>query len=168
MNPLARAEKVLRTQALSYPGVTEEFPWGHRALKVKGKAFAFLTYEHHALSMSVKLPVSNAEALMMPFAEPTHYGLGKSGWVTSTFGESDDIPLEILGGWLEESYRAIAPKRLSADLGEGAPGAPRAAHRTSKPGASTPSRKPGGKTASRPKARSASATRTPSGRPPRR
>ena len=30
------------TLALSYPGAHEEFPWGERVVKVKGKVFVFL------------------------------------------------------------------------------------------------------------------------------
>lgn len=42
---LAWAVDALREQGLGYPESTEDFPWGHRALKVKGKAFAFLALE---------------------------------------------------------------------------------------------------------------------------
>src|SRR5690348_4488209 len=73
-------EAKLRELALSYPDTYEEFPWGDRALKVKPnkKVFVFMG----PASMSVKLPHSAADVLDMPYAEPTHYGLGKSGWVT--------------------------------------------------------------------------------------
>ena len=60
----------------------------------------------------MKLPDSNAYALMQPYAERTGYGLGKSGWVTCTFRDGDEIPLDLLDEWLEESYRAVAPKKL--------------------------------------------------------
>jgi predicted DNA-binding protein (MmcQ/YjbR family) len=55
-------------------------------------------------------------ALMLPFAEPTHYGLGKSGWVTAQFGVRDEIPLALLREWIDESYRAVAPKKLIAQI----------------------------------------------------
>lgn len=52
-------------------------------------------------------------ALMLPFAEPTGYGLGKSGWVTATFNAGEKAPpVALLKQWLDESYRAIAPKKL--------------------------------------------------------
>jgi hypothetical protein len=38
--------------------------------------------------------------------------LGKSGWVTASFGPRDKPPLDLLAFWLAESYRAIAPKKL--------------------------------------------------------
>jgi hypothetical protein len=37
-------------------------------------------------------------------------------WVTATFGPTDQPPVEILKGWIVESYRAVAPKKLVAEL----------------------------------------------------
>ena len=113
---LERVESSLRDFALAYPESSEEFPWGHRAIKVKGKTFVFLSLEQGELSLSAKLPLSGVAALALPFASPTHYGLGKSGWVTARFAKGDEIPLELLEAWIDESYRAIAPKKLVARL----------------------------------------------------
>ena len=109
------AEAALRAQGLAYPEATEEFPWGHRALKVRGRAFVFKSREE-GLSLSVKLPSSSHVALDLPFTEPTGYGLARSGWVTARFARGDRVPAEILALWLEESYRAVAPKRVVAQL----------------------------------------------------
>ena len=106
----------LRDAALCYPGTDEHFPWGETAIKVKGKSFLFMRGEDHALSLSVKLPHSREDALALPFTEPTHYGLGKSGWVTSSFKRGDDVPVGVLKDRLDESYRAVAPKKLVASL----------------------------------------------------
>jgi len=106
-------EKELRRIAMTYPEVREEFPWGERAFKVAKKVFVFLGSDGKDVSMSVKLPESNEMALQFPFAEPTHYGLGKSGWVTLNFGEGDDVPMFLLEGWIGESYRAVAPRKLA-------------------------------------------------------
>lgn len=113
---LARCESELRGFALGFPGVTEDFPWGHRAFKVNKKAFVFMSAEDGRLSLSVKLPASHGMALMLPFAEPTGYGLGKSGWITATFATGAEVPIPILRAWFVESYRAIAPKKLAAQL----------------------------------------------------
>jgi hypothetical protein len=77
------------------------------------------------LSFSVKLPVSGDFALTLPFTEPTGYGLGKSGWVTVRLSSKDATPLDMLVAWIEESYRAVAPKKLVTllDAGEEEPGA---------------------------------------------
>ena len=60
----------------------------------------------------MKLPDSNAYALMQRFAERTGYGLGKSGWVTCRFRPGEEPAMDLLEEWLEESYRAVAPKKL--------------------------------------------------------
>ena len=66
--------------------------------------------------MTVKLPQSATLALGLPFASPTGYGLGKSGWVTSHFDPGDKPPLEVLKQWIDESYRAVAPKKFVKGL----------------------------------------------------
>ncbi|MDQ2869472.1 MAG: MmcQ/YjbR family DNA-binding protein [Acidobacteriota bacterium] len=112
------AASLLRAFALKLPGAHEDFPWGERVAKVGGKVFVFLgkTAEKGALSLAVKLPASSGDALDLPFTEPTGYGLGKSGWVTATFAPGEEPPVEILTSWIEESYRAVAPKKLVAEL----------------------------------------------------
>lgn len=106
----------LRARALAFPEATEDFPWGERAIKVRAKAFVFLRAQGTEVGFSVKLPHSAAEALELPYAEPTHYGLGKHGWVTFTVDAAREAPLATFEAWLEESYRAVAPKRLVAAL----------------------------------------------------
>ncbi|HEX7155522.1 MAG TPA: MmcQ/YjbR family DNA-binding protein [Thermoanaerobaculia bacterium] len=115
---LQSLELELRDHAMSYPEAVEESPWGHRAIKVKGKTFVFLGGEKNeeALSLSAKLPQSRDMAADLPFAEPTGYGLGKSGWVTARFAKVSEVPLDLLKSWIDESYRAIAPKKLSKML----------------------------------------------------
>ena len=113
---LRRAEKAIRRLALAYPGAIEEFPWGHSAFKVGGKTFLFLSLEGDTLSLSAKLPKSRRSALAAPYASPTGYGLGKSGWVTGTFGGEYDVPIDAVADWMDESFRAIAPKKTIALL----------------------------------------------------
>lgn len=114
---LQKAEDELRDFAMDYPDTTEEWPWGHRAIKVRSKIFTTLTLDDDGLHMSMKLPVSNREALALPFTEPTHYGMGKHGWVSSHFDKKDAPPVELLKKWIDESFRAIAPKTLVKQLG---------------------------------------------------
>jgi predicted DNA-binding protein (MmcQ/YjbR family) len=113
---MTRAEAALREHALSYPEAREDFPWGERVVKVGRKVFAFLGRDEGGLSVSVKLPGSATLALDLPFASPTGYGLGKSGWVTARFAAREKPPVELLKRWIDESYRAVAPKRLVARL----------------------------------------------------
>lgn len=117
---LESLELALRDYALTFPEVTEDHPWGHRAMKVQGKkVFVFLGGEasENELSLSVKLPTSRDMAADLPFAEPTGYGMGKHGWVTARFKKVSDVPLDLMKAWIEESYRAIAPKKLVKLLG---------------------------------------------------
>jgi predicted DNA-binding protein (MmcQ/YjbR family) len=113
---IARAEIAVARVAAAFPETREDNPWGHRAFKVRGKTFLFLVAEGEHLSVSVKLPVSGALALELPFAEPTGYGLGKSGWISARFPSGKPIPLDMIEEWLHESFAAIAPKKLSASL----------------------------------------------------
>ena len=107
----------LKTFGLAFPGAHSKSPWPeHDDLAVKGKTFAFMSVAGVPLSMSIKLTVSHAGALQQPFARPTGYGLGKSGWVTATFAAGEDPPVGVLRAWIDESYRAIAPKTLVKKL----------------------------------------------------
>jgi predicted DNA-binding protein (MmcQ/YjbR family) len=85
-------------------------------MKVKGKAFVFLSLHEDEVSISVKLPSSRDIAVDLPFTEPTHYGLGKHGWVTAHLRLAEKPPLDMIKAWIDESYRAIAPKKLVAAL----------------------------------------------------
>ena len=117
---MKQATAALRDFALGYPGAREEFPWGERVVKVGKKVFVFMGMpDGDGLGLSVKLPDSGTMALLLPFATPTGYGLGKSGWVSARFEPSDDPPLALLREWIDESYRAVAPKTMVAKLPRG-------------------------------------------------
>ena len=61
----------------------------------------------------MKLPESNGHALAVEGVKPSGHGLGKAGWVTiPLMGELPET--EVLLDWVEESYRAVAPKKLVA------------------------------------------------------
>jgi len=115
--------KALRSAAMAYPQTVEDLPWGHPAYKVAGKrAFLFLGGdEASGLTCSIKLPFRCAEAIDLHGAAPTGYGLGKSGWVTFCFGPKAKPSLAMLTDYLDESWRAVAPKKLSAGFAPPAP-----------------------------------------------
>ncbi|WP_141607740.1 MmcQ/YjbR family DNA-binding protein [Myxococcus sp. AB022] len=124
---LKAAEDHLREVMLALPEVTEEFPWGHRTAKVKGKMFAILVLDNDGLGVTTKLPESNEAALTLPFTAPTGYGLGKSGWVSSRFKPGSEVPIGLLAQWIHESFRAVAPQKvLKALMAPGAAQAPKA------------------------------------------
>lgn len=115
---LIAAQEKLRRHGLSLPEATEDHPWGHLALKVRKKAFVFLSGEEFhegKLGVTVKLPRSGEIAkATLPFVEAASYGLGKSGWVTARFAPKDQIDIAMLCDWISQSYLAIAPKKLGA------------------------------------------------------
>ena len=108
--------KELRKAALAYPETVEDFPWGHSAFKIAGKkVFLFLGEdEEGGWSCSMKLPFRNEDALKIKGAAPTEYGLGRAGWVTFRFTAKAKPPMAKLVDYLDESWRAVAPKKLSA------------------------------------------------------
>jgi predicted DNA-binding protein (MmcQ/YjbR family) len=110
------AFETLRAHGLGFPEATEDLPWGHTALKVRNKTFAWLDETDGKLSMTTKLPVSRDFALVFDFAEPAGYGLGRSGWISCRFADGETPDLDLLKRWIAESYRAVAPKKLAATL----------------------------------------------------
>src|SRR5215471_8856742 len=122
LDALKRHVSALRRFCLRFPDAREEHPWGESAFKVNKKVFTFLSLHKNILHMTTKLPETGKAALGLPFAAPTGYGLGKSGWVTASFEPGDRVPDELIQEWIEESYRAIAPAKLSASL-DGQPAA---------------------------------------------
>ncbi len=135
---LKAAEDHLREVMLALPEVTEEFPWGHRTAKVKGKMFAILTLDNDGLGVTTKLPESSEAALTLPFTEPTGYGLGKSGWVSSRFKPGSEVPVGLLSQWIHESFRAVAPRKVLDALRASSAPAPAAAAAKKAPAASRP------------------------------
>ncbi len=116
-NPTDAVLKELRAFGLAYPGAHTKSPWpGHLDLAVKDKTFAYLSIEGEPFGISCKLPHSGEAALLLPFTKPTEYGLGKSGWVSAQFKPGELLPIEMLKAWIDESYRAQAPKKLVATL----------------------------------------------------
>ena len=120
---MSRAAKkindLLREHALSYPEAWEDSPWGGIVIKVRKKIFCTFgdeldTTDH--VCLGGKLPESGTDALDLAGAEPTHYGMGKHGWVTFRLDPHDMPDIEILKGYIDESYRAIAPKTLVKQL----------------------------------------------------
>lgn len=108
------AREKVRAFALSLPETHEDHPWGEDVVKVRGKVFVFLGGPRSRL-VTVKLEESHGHALSIDGAEPTGYGLGKSGWVTVPL-RAPGVSLDLLRDWVEESYCIVAPKRLVAEL----------------------------------------------------
>lgn len=118
-DPRHPARATLLEFALAYPEAYLDHPWGEDVAKVKGKVFLFCGVPSDELYVGVKLPISGYLAVSQPFAKPMAYGLGKSGWVSCHFGPEDEPPIDVLMDWIDESYRAVAPKRLVAQIPSG-------------------------------------------------
>ena len=96
---------------------------GERVVKVNKKMFIFMGMATDdgsgGFGFSVKLPDSGERALTLPYAKPTGYGLGKSGWVSFNFAPADEPDLAVLLAYVDENWRAVAPKRLVTGPGPG-------------------------------------------------
>jgi len=99
------------------PEATEALPWGERVAKVNNKVFVFLGQDMDPhFGFSVKLPTSKYTALALPFTQPTGYNLGKSGWVSAKLEPGAKLSFEQARDWVLESYCAVAPKALAAQV----------------------------------------------------
>lgn len=127
-----KADAEIRKFCLSFPESKEDRPWGHAAYKVKNKTFVFSGVDEGGFGLSVKLTESHEAALDLKFCEPTHYGLGKHGWVSASFGPKDKVPVDLLKVWIRESFRNVAPKAVLKKLDAGAAAKPAPARKTKK------------------------------------
>lgn len=112
----------IRAFAFGLPEAWEDHPWGDTVAKVGKKVFAFLGLPDDGgpLHVTVKLRDAHEEASSMSWVTPAGYGLDRGGWVSCTL--PPDVPLDLVTGWIEESYRIVAPKKLVALLdGQAAP-----------------------------------------------
>ena len=116
MDPAA-ALSHLRERGLTYPGAHLKTPWPeHLDLAVKDKTFAFMSAPGASPSLSLKLPYTREAALELSYAEPTGYGLGTHGWISFKL-EGAELDIGQFEQWLDESYRAVAPKSLVKLIG---------------------------------------------------
>jgi predicted DNA-binding protein (MmcQ/YjbR family) len=111
-SPFTALMATLRKAALAYPETIEDHPWGEAAFKVRKKIFLMMMEHEGRLIFTVKLPASHMFATELPNVRATGYGLGKSGWVTLAVAPKEKVDAAMLRDWLDESYRAVAPKAV--------------------------------------------------------
>lgn len=109
----------LRQVAMQYPEAEEGLACAgtaleKRTIKVRKKAFLFLG----TTNAMVKLGDSLTRAAELTTVEPNRFTVGAHGWVTITFGDAESLPFDLLVEWIDESYRLLAPKQLTASLAE--------------------------------------------------
>jgi len=109
-----RLQQKLEEFALSLPGAWPDSPWGDSVVKVGKKIFVFLGNTEPGIT--VKLPDSAGHGLSLPGASKPGYGLGKHGWVNIPLAGLSAHDREVLIDFVEESYRAVAPKTLIKQL----------------------------------------------------
>lgn len=113
--------QVMRRVALSYPQAELGVACQGTALesstvKARDKAFLFISGVGPSYTVRLKLCQSQSEAMQLAANEPGRYKLGAHGWTTISFSDSEPPPIERIKRWIDESYRAIADKKLLALL----------------------------------------------------
>ena len=120
---IKRAELALRDIAMAYPEAHEDFPWGERAIKIKGKVFVFMHASAEQLSLTTKLPASSEMALLLPYVSPTGYGLkqtlGESAG-TQTFQSIEQADVIVVIGANPSDAHPVFASRLKRRVREGA------------------------------------------------
>lgn len=112
----------LRKVALSLPDAIEATSCNKAAFKAGSKNFLFLGEgtgpEAGSFTTMLKLTEADslAEATKLSKSQPDNFSLGKNGWLSSNFQKGEGPPAKLFEAWIEESYRALAPKKLAAQL----------------------------------------------------
>ena len=107
----------IRDFAASLPEAWVDHPWGDTVYKVRKKIFIFLGDVDDGGQIGVKLREAHEEAMAFEWVKPSGYGLDRGGWVSCAI--PPDAPLEMVLGWIEESYRLVAPGKLVSRLDGG-------------------------------------------------
>jgi len=86
---------------------------GEPTFRVRGKNFVFMDVD--VSELTVKLPPAEAEAVVATDrdAQPSGYGLGRSGWVSIRVGRSSKARWQQIEEWVRTSYTLVAPKSLA-------------------------------------------------------
>ena len=113
---LERAREV----CLALPEATEELTWGHPNFRVRGKIFAGIGLGGDGVAettMTMKAPPGEQELLLAeghPFFYPKY--VGSKGWIGIVIDDATDW--EEVRELVTDSFRVIAPKTVSRQLGE--------------------------------------------------
>ena len=111
------ASERLRTQALELPEVEEGSSCVNRAFKAGGKNFAFVGERRGDCTLRLKLRDALPEVEALAERQPDRYEVGSGGWTLVVFPPDDPPNADQTERWITESYRLLAPKRLSRELG---------------------------------------------------
>lgn len=108
----------LRKIALAYPETEEGSSCNKISFKAGNKAFLYVGDNGDYYSIMLKLVASYQEAEVLASRFPKIYHPGKAGWVNAVFTPPEAPPRGLLKLWIDESFRALAPKKIVAILPE--------------------------------------------------
>jgi predicted DNA-binding protein (MmcQ/YjbR family) len=111
--------KAVRAIAMKLPGAEEGVSCGKCAFKTGGKAFLFMGMDDHSWNLLLKLSDSLPEASALAAKEPQRYGVGSTHWVSVQLPHTVSLPAKLAEGWIHESFRLLAPKKIAALLSGG-------------------------------------------------
>jgi predicted DNA-binding protein (MmcQ/YjbR family) len=106
----------IRGLCLALPESYEEETWGDATFRVRKKIFASATDHEGKTTACMKVLREEQAALLAlgaPYFLPGY--VGSKGWIGIDLASSD-VDWSDVAELVRESYRLIAPKRLSADL----------------------------------------------------
>ncbi len=119
LTPHQKAERDLTRFGLTLPETEPTlFIPPMRQLKVRTKTFCIFGAKAeplNALTITLKLPISAGMVRDLTFVLPSKGWYKQHNWVHAHFGADNDIlgEMDTLKGWMLQSYRAIAPKKLA-------------------------------------------------------
>ncbi len=111
--------QALQQVALAYPEVTETPSCVNRSFKARKKSFLFLGEKPDGmLRLMVKLEDAKtiAEAEAAAKDNPDGWSVNGPGWITGNFTNDTAPAVETMTGWIDESFRLLAPKTLLKQL----------------------------------------------------
>lgn len=109
-----KAIESLRGWAMALPEVEEGNSCNKLAYKARKKAFLYVGSKDGCWNLMLKL-TDSIDHVDGVAAKAEELGVSEHGWVSATFARDVKAPGE-LKDWVEESYRALAPKTLVKQL----------------------------------------------------
>jgi len=119
MNTLTvRPERLARLRAicLALPEATEKEAWGDPTWRVRDRIFAMQKGNYQGGRPSVWFKGTDGAQAMLVGSDDCFFVppyVGNKGWI-GVYLDGKSVPWPMLAGLIEESYRLIAPKRLTA------------------------------------------------------
>lgn len=111
-----KLSETIRAHALSLPEASEGSSCVNRAFRAGGKNFAFVGEKDEETNMRLKLGDSISEIAERAVTDPARWQVGKGGWAMLRFDPAEPPAQSDLERWVNESFRLLVPKKISAKL----------------------------------------------------